>query len=299
MKFITQAVDNNELGSRLDKWARRKFPNLSFTELTKFIRKGEIRIDGAKSEINHKLQASNTISYTKFIENLNNCTEIQQTKNSNDSKQLAKLIESYVIFEDADVLAINKPQGLAVQGGTKIKRSVAEGLKHINKEYRIVHRLDKYTSGVLVVAKNLKTAKALGHCFSQRKCLKSYLAICTGKLPKREGEIHYSLLQSIDQGQEKMLRSKEGLACQTKYRLTKQGKRYCLVELQPITGRKHQLRAHLSIINCPIVGDVKYGGKVHKHTMLHAKYINFVLENEVYSIEAPPPSYFQQMMDDM
>lgn len=292
MEFITEKVDKNEEGSRLDKYLMRKLKNLSFTSIVRFVRKKYILLNGKRVKAGEKLTLGDQISYAKFLTNLNE--EDMQSKNHANSQadSMAETIKNSIIFEDKNIIAINKPSGVAVQRGSKLNTSIADGISHINKEYRIVHRLDKMTTGVLIIAKNLKATRILGECFKERECSKTYLAVCTGKLPKKSGEIHYPLLKKMQCGQEIMVRSKDGLPSQTRYHVLEVEKSYSLVELMPITGRKHQIRAHLSILSCPVVGDTKYGGKKNNHLMLHAKRINFKIDDEIYSIEAEMPEYF-------
>jgi len=294
MSFITEIIDTNEEHSRLDKWMQRKFPLLSFTEIAKFVRKSEVRINGAKTDIKAKLELGDVISYKEII------TKIHESRKNDDSalptdrraRNLANRIKDLIIFEDDKLLAIDKPLGIASQNGSGVTVSIASAFKLINSEYRLVHRLDRDTSGVMVIAKNLRTAKALAKIFKERQCCKTYVAVSTGTPRKPIGEIHYPLLNTKVGRMEKMMRNAEGLACQTEYQVIHSFKSFTTFEVTPHTGRKHQIRAHLSLINCPILGDVKYGGKKHSRLMLHANRINFELDDEIYVIEAKLPDEF-------
>lgn len=294
MSFITEIIDENEQHSRLDKWMKRKFPLLSFTEIAKFVRKSEVRINGAKTDIKAKIELGDVISYKEII------TKIHDGRMHDDAalpidhrlKNMANRLKDLIIFEDDDLLAIDKPSGIASQDGSGVTVSIASAFKLINAEYRLVHRLDRDTSGVMVIAKNLRTAKALTKNFKERKCCKTYVAVSTGTPRKKSGEICYPLLSTKVGRMEKMTRNAEGLECQTDYQVIRSFKSFTTFEMTPHTGRKHQIRAHLSLINCPILGDVKYGGKKHSRLMLHANRINFELDDEIYVIEAKLPDEF-------
>ena len=296
MSFITDIIDENEQDSRLDKWLKRKFPLLSFTEIAKFVRKGEVRVNGAKSDIKQKLNQGDVVVYRSFISKIDNMRKQGENDLPPDYRlqNLSNRIKDFLIFEDDNLLAINKPSGIASQDGSGIKVSIASALKFLNKEYRLVHRLDRDTSGVMVIAKNLRVAKELTKNFKERDCCKTYVAITTGTPRKEYGEIHYPLLAEKVGRMEKMTRNAEGLPCQTEYRVIMSNKHCTTFEVTPHTGRKHQIRAHLSLINCPIIGDVKYGGRKHNRLMLHASRINFEIDNEIYVIEAPLPQSFME-----
>ena len=214
-------------------------------------------------------------------------------------------IQSLVIYKDENILALNKPSGLAVQGGTNTNRHVdgmLEALKFDALEKpKLVHRIDKNTSGLLLLARNRKFAELLTQAFKNHNLQKTYLALCYGKPKLNQGEINLSLSKVG----EKIVPNPQGQKAITLYRvLDSVGTKFSLLELSPLTGRTHQIRVHLSTIGCPIVGDDKYfdrqnikfnifDDKLH----LHAYKINLSdLYNKKMVITAELPDYFKQSL---
>ena len=173
------------------------------------------------------------------------------------------LVEKNIIFEDEDLMVLNKPSGIAVHSGTKIKADVI-GVLRTKEEYRninLVHRIDKYTSGCLVLAKNYKTASSLGLLFSAKKVEKKYIALLDGTIKKRNFSVSKPIQKKKIDGLEKMAVSQEGKEAVTEYIVKKNFKKTTLVEANIKTGRTHQIRVHSAEIGHPICGDVKYGNK--------------------------------------
>lgn len=195
---------------------------------------------------------------------------------------------NFIIFEDSKIVAINKPRGIPVQGGSNIKFSIDDVLHAMEKPLKIVHRLDRETTGVMIFAKNADIAKKVCKKFNQGLINKHYLAIIRGKIGKDVSLIDQPLLEKKIGNEKLMLVDEKGKRAITHVVFLRynEEKNQSLIELKPTTGRKHQLRAHLSFLGYPIVGDTKYNFKEGKKMlMLHAKKIEFSLGQRNYNIE--------------
>lgn len=219
--------------------------------------------------------------------------------------QDAALARSLVVHEDAHVIAFNKPSGLAVQGGSGVARSLEDLLaafaKSNGKQPRLVHRLDRETSGVIIAARTKPAAAFFSAAFAGRDVKKTYLAIVCGGAPeRREGEIALSLKKSSRRGLDIMEIAKDGQAALTRYRTLAATPEAALMELSPETGRMHQLRAHLAAIGRPIAGDGKYGGLYRiggteiPRLLLHAAALDVPFpDGGRQTFVAPPPPEFE------
>lgn len=207
------------------------------------------------------------------------------------TKQLSWL-RSLIIFEDSKIVAINKPRGIPVQGGSNIKFSLDDVLHAMEKPWKIVHRLDRETTGVLIFAKNSDIAKKVCKKFQDNLVNKTYLATVHGKIEEDLFTIDQPLLEKKIGNEKLMMVDVNGKNAITHIKLLKYNaeKNQSLLELKPVTGRKHQLRVHLNFIDHPIVGDQKYNFKEkEKIMMLHAKKIEFSLGQRSYDIAASLP----------
>ncbi|HCW68174.1 MAG TPA: RluA family pseudouridine synthase [Thalassospira lucentensis] len=308
---------------RLDRWFKRNCPEFTFGQVQKFLRGGQIRVDGKRAKANQRVEPGQEIRvppvpvmsgggsepWTKDGDY--SASEGQQRKHdgpakSNASEAELQALRDSVIFYDEVVLAINKPAGLAVQGGTNTSIHVdgmLDALKLDSKERpKLVHRLDKDTSGVLLLARSSSAAHALTKAFKDKSTRKLYWAIVTGAPVEREGLIDAPLAKLAGKGGEKMvIDEKQGKSAQTVYRqLHRAGRRAAWLALSPLTGRTHQLRAHCEAMECPILGDGKYGGAkafidgMSNQMHLHARAIDFphpVTGHRVV-IEAPVSEHF-------
>ncbi|WP_397401953.1 RluA family pseudouridine synthase [Phenylobacterium sp.] len=256
----TLFVDAGEDGVRLDRWFKRRWPHLNHIQLQKLTRSGQIRVDGARAKPDTRLAAGAQIRVPPLPD-----APPALEKGQIDPRDAA-FIRSLVIYEDDEVLAINKPSGLAVQGGTKTTRHVdgllsawGEGLDRP----RLVHRLDRDTSGVLVMGKGPQAAAQLAGAFAKRRAQKIYWAIVTGFPKPGEGTIDRSLAKQGMGDREMMapadLSDPRAETAETEYvTLARAGPRAAWMALWPHTGRTHQLRAHMLFLGHPIVGDPKY-----------------------------------------
>jgi len=256
----TLYVDTGEDGVRLDRWFKRRWPHLNHVHLQKLTRTGQIRVDGARAKPDTRLVAGSQVRVPPLPD-----APPALAKGEIDPRDAA-FIKSLVIYEDDEVLALNKPSGLAVQGGTKTTRHVdgllsawGEGLDRP----RLVHRLDRDTSGVLVLGKSPQAAAQLAGSFAKRRVQKIYWAIVTGFPKPGDGVVDRSLAKQGMGDREMMapadLSDPRAETAETEYvTLARAGPRAAWMALWPHTGRTHQLRAHMLFLGHPIVGDPKY-----------------------------------------
>lgn len=241
---------------RLDKVLCKKF-DISFGLAQKLVREKKVKVNSKKVDASYKVQELDQI---ELFADLKTRFE-KKSKIAKISTVKFKEFLSWVIFEDENLIAINKPSGLATQGGSGVKISVDDFVR--TKKWHLVHRLDKDTSGVLLIAKNKDSFDILTKSFKEKTIKKTYLALVNGILKKNEGVVDIPLRKKMLEKNEKVVPDfEEGKEAITKFKLLKKYKDYSLVELQPLTGRTHQIRVHLKELGAAIINDVKYGGKV-------------------------------------
>ena len=288
-------------GMRLNRWFMKYYPNLTLGRLQKLLRTKQIKVDGKRAETSLKLAAGSEVRVPPMDE--------QPETGANGSeipRRDAEFILSLVIYKDDNIIVLNKPSGLAVQGGTNTSRHVdgmLEALRfELNEKPKLVHRIDKDTSGVLVLARNRTWADRLTKAFREHTLSKTYLALVNSCPKNPAGEIKAPL----EKCGEKSLVSPDGKPAATVYKtLDEVGSKFALVEASPLTGRTHQIRAHMEYIGCPIVGDDKYfgGEKRQKYASipdklyLHAYKIDLsALYNKKTVIKAALPEHFKKAL---
>jgi len=290
--YIVESTYNN---MRLDRWLRNKIGKIPQSLIEKFIRSGKIKINKKKVKSSFKVQTNDKIDIfdLNFKENI-----IQKKKLFNPSNEIIKSNEDLIIDDNDDFIVLNKSAGISVQGGTKSKKNlidifakskIFQGTKPFS-----VHRLDKDTSGVFIMAKNRQSAQLLTSLFRLRKVHKTYLAICIGELEKNSGEWIDELIR-YDNGKKIIEKAI------TTFRVIDKNSNSSLVEMKPITGRKHQLRKQLFNIGHPIYGDKKYRSSkfaigLNKELMLHSYKIKFMINNKRFTYKALLPNYFKNLL---
>lgn len=297
-------VSNDDDGIRLDRWFKRHIGVFKLSELYRCIREKNIKLNGKKTSPSERLNIGDEILYP---ETFGACTmeEKQKQREALITNKEREYLNSLILYRDKYLIAINKPAGLAVQGGTGQKKYLDNMLSAFmesekTERPRLVHRLDKETSGVLLLARSAFAATWLTRAFKDKDIRKTYYALLNKRVKAGEGVIKAPLKKAMIGRQELMVvDKKEGLEAITKYQVLVSNENASLVKFMPLTGRTHQLRAHAKHIGHAILGDIKYfGDKVaaekEKHLMLHAKEI-LVPDGEKYiKISAPLPVYMIQ-----
>jgi 23S rRNA pseudouridine955/2504/2580 synthase len=273
-KVVTLPIGEDEAGMRLDRWFRRRYPDLPQTHLNKIVRKGEVRVDGKRVEISARLELGQNVRVPPLNLAAPRAHDAPAPPNPDDARALREMF----LFEDRDVIVLNKPFGLAVQGGSGTKRHIDGMLSALadKKGERpvLVHRLDRDTSGVLLIAKSRKMAAELGATFRSRGAKKIYWALVEGVPRPEQGRISMFLAKGDGMGDERG--GKGDRADIERMRVARHGDpeaqhsltlyatvdrvtpRLAWLSMRPITGRTHQLRAHCEAIGHPIIGDPKY-----------------------------------------
>ena len=289
-------VDDDYNDSRLDKWFKNKIINLPHSLLEKILRQSKVKVNKKKTKSSYRLQTGDLIEIYD-ISKLKPIDKKGKTKYLPKKKEI-NTYDDYVIEDNENFIVINKPTGIPVQSGTKSYKNIIDILKNSkyfeNSKPFIVHRLDKETSGVLIIAKNRKYAQLFTSLFRIRKIHKTYLAIVYGKVDKsikimKDDLTYYENNKKIFQkavSYLKIIKSNDG---------------YSYLELNPITGRKHQLRKQLLKIGCPIIGDDKYFLNDRKrikikNLMLHAYKIKFMINDVQYNFKAKYNDSFEDFL---
>jgi 23S rRNA pseudouridine955/2504/2580 synthase len=264
----TRAVSGDEAGLRLDRWFQRHFPALTHGALQKLLRTGQVRLDGRRAEGKNRLEPGQTVRLPPGV----TAPPARPTAPAKPRPPLSdrnvQEIQSLVIHRDDWVIALDKPSGLAVQGGSGTERHVDGMLDALrfgfDERPRLVHRLDKDTSGLLLIARTGQAAKRLSESFRDRETEKLYWAVVVGVPPRPEGTIDLPLAKRPGARDRETMQvdHDEGQKALTHFStMDRAASRAALLALWPRTGRTHQLRVHCAEIGCPILGDRKYGGE--------------------------------------
>lgn len=287
---------------RLDRWLQGQFPQLSNPQIQKFLRKGDFRLNGKKAEGKERVQEGDEVAFPSFILKLQPVEKTPEPKELPISPLDLDLLKKMIIWEDEDLLVLNKISGLPTQGGSKITLHLDGLLRAYGKEqkctYRLTHRLDRETSGLVLVAKTQTMAQHLALAFKEKTTLKVYWAVVLGNLKPGEGTIKAAISKQTGGSMEKMVvDEKYGKHAVTQYRTLKRLREdLTFLELRPLTGRTHQLRVHTSCKGAPILGDGKYGGAeataLSRNLHLHARKISFRdLEGNLMTFQADVPEH--------
>ena len=265
--------------TRLDRFLRRLYPGLTQGALEKLLRSKKILVDGKPAKSSTRVETEEQIRLLVDLALYATHSTEHIKKEVHVSDEDVKWIETIIIWEDENLIALNKPQGLAVQGGTNTKRHIDAIMKVYNPEARLVHRIDKDTSGVLVMAKTIPMAQYLTHLFEHQGVQKTYRAIVEGNVRPAQGMIDFPIGKEMVGNKEKMVvDGPHARPAETQYMLKKKLGDFSLVDCWPKSGRTHQIRVHLSESGWPIVGDYKYGATIKGETLhLHAYQLAFVL----------------------
>ncbi len=284
-QIITISAQDDDI--RLDRWFHRHYPKASKGLIEKLARKGAIRLDGKRVKTNIRVKAHMQLKIPAAI--LEAQSKIQDTTpKAKPSDSDIRMIKDQIIFEDRFILAVNKPHGLASQGGSGIEKSLISIIQAMGQtegyKPHLVHRLDKDTSGIMILAKSPDMAAALTKNFQRRDIRKIYLAVLAGQARPAEGHISLPLIKRGSKGQQKMVADYEhGQTAESLYQtLETAGQVASIVALSPLTGRTHQLRVHANdALECPVLSDGKYGGEkafipnLSKKLHLHAWQLHF------------------------
>ncbi len=288
-------VDTLHSDMRIDRWLRAKVGNLPQSLIEKNLRNGRVKINNKKIKSSYKVKIGDNVNlYDISYKEIN----LVDNKKFIPSKKILKSNEDLIIENNDDFIVINKKAGVSVQGGTKSKKNLIDifSKSEIFKDSKplTVHRLDKDTSGILIIAKHRKSAQLLTSLFRLRKIYKSYIAICHGEITKKKGVWNEPLVRFEED--KKITENAE-----TIYNVIDKNTNSTLVKMKPITGRKHQLRKQLYNIKHPIIGDDKYTffsktKSNNKNLMLHAYSIKFMINGIKHTYRAPIPDYFEKMI---
>ncbi len=281
---------------RIDRFLRNKFGQIPQSLIEKNLRNGRIKLNKKKIKSSKKIQFNDKIELFNF--EYKNTLKLKKQK-FKPTNEIIKENEDLIIENNDNFIVLNKQSGISVQGGTKSKKNLIDIFSKSNlfKDAKpfSVHRLDKDTSGVFIIAKNRETAQLLTSLFRLRKVYKTYLAICNGEITlNNEGLIKDDLLRF--ENKKKIIERAE-----TKYEILDKNNNATFIELHPITGRKHQLRKQLFNLGNSIIGDKKYNTSSNskmssKNLMLHSYEIKFKINEKKYTFRAIPPNYFRSML---
>ena len=288
-------VDSTYNDMRIDRWLRHSLGKIPQGLIEKSLRSGKIKLNKKKIKSSYKIKTNDKIEIFNFD------FEEKVLKNKirfKPTKEIIKSNENLIIENNENFIVLNKSSGISVQGGTKSKKNLVDifaksEIFQGTKPYS-VHRLDKDTSGVFIMAKSRESAQLLTSLFRLRKVHKTYLAICHGELNKNSGEWNDDLIRY--DGERKIIEK-----AKTIYKVLDKNSEASLVELKPITGRKHQLRKQLYALGQPIFGDIKYklsnsSKGLNKNLMLHSYQIKFIINNVKHTYTALLPDYFKKLL---
>ena len=285
-------VDEEYEDVRLDNCLISRLKNLPRSKIYSIIRKGEVRVNGSRSKPDRRLKKDDVIRIPPY--------RIEERKQNRASKSLTELLEERIIYNKNSVLIINKPEGLASHGGSGLKLGLIEAVRQIEDKFKnaqLVHRLDRGTSGCIVLSLKRSVLRTLNTEMREGRVEKKYLAIVGSKWPHKEIQITSNLKKNhLRSGERHVIETPDGKQSITKFKRLKSNQKACLLECTLLTGRTHQIRVQVSNEGYPIIGDKKYGQvelnnfyskRGIKRMLLHAKEINFPEIDIFCSAEEP------------
>ncbi len=285
IKIFKIESDNN---IRLDRYLRNKYTSLTQSFIEKNIRKKNILINNHKTSSNYLIKEKDEIKILNFHKDIYKC-RIVFKKSIKVSNQTYNKFKRSVLYENDDFLILNKWSSISSQGGSKISESIDHIIKNISKDYRLVHRLDKETSGLLIIAKNLNFAKIFGNLFKLGSIKKTYFALCEGIPKLKHSIVSLDLKNKFNKIQK----------TETYYKLLYERKGISVVMFQPKTGKTHQIRRVCKNLSIPIIGDTKYNYQSKFKTenlKLNAFKLEFTIKSKVYKFYSKLPSDFTLFM---
>ncbi len=289
---------------RLDNFLLGKLKGVPKTLIYRIIRKGEVRVNGKRAKPDTRLYEGDKVRIPPV-------RTAESGQPQAPGKQLAERLTNAILFEDDCLLVLNKPAGLAVHGGTGVKLGVIEALRHMYPELpglELVHRIDKGTSGCLLLAKTGKARRALMDAFREHTVRKTYHAIVTGNWPAKIKRVDAALLRQPERGGQRMVEvDADGKDASTEFTVLRKFDQATLVEARPLTGRTHQIRVHAAWVGCPLLGDDKYcvqeKTRLQQHAgsnrmFLHAAKLQFSHpeDGRTIMVEAPYDAQFTQAL---
>ena len=293
-------IGHDQEGQRVDNYLRKILPGIPNSLIYKIIRDGQVRINGGRVKPLYKLKNNDIVRIPPVSVDL---------KPQSISRSLMKDFKKIILYENEDFMVIDKPAGIAVHSGSKIKNDIMSTLKTIDKykTLSLVHRLDQNTSGCLILAKNYHAASDIGKLFQSGEVKKNYLSLLSGALSGDRVAVDHSLARNRGNRVNSVSISKGGKEALSFITLIKQFKECCLVDIKIETGRMHQIRVHTSSIEQPVCGDTKYGDisinkkmRVYglKRMFLHSKKLSFFYKGQ-HNIEAPTPEDLTLVIDNL
>ena len=272
-------VDKDFSDTRLDRYIKIKFSRIPQSLIEKYIRKKKILVNKEKTKSSYKLSIGDEVEIYFNTENKKNLKvekKIQKTKD-------LRFLQKKIIFECEDYIILNKPQGIPSQGGSKVKENIIDILNSNDKNFYLVHRLDSDTTGLMIIAKNREFAKKFSFLFQSRQIKKKYYAIVNGNINKNKGEI---ITKEIING--KVIISK------TLFQVKSNKKKFSLLDIELVSGRKHQIRKQFFDLNHSIVGDNKYGDKKNNINLCLCSYfLEFKYKNNIKNYKIPLPKFMK------
>ena len=282
-------IDNKSDEQRLDKYLKRKFSGLKQSFIEKNLRKKNILVNNKITKSNYIVKIDDQVKIKNFSEEVYPNFEKVKSK-ININKSLKQNFRNSVLYENENFLVLDKWSGIATQGGTNISMSIDTIIKNISMQYNLVHRLDKETTGLLIIAKNLNYTKIFGQIFKSQKLKKTFLALCDGKPKLKESYVDL-LINSKDKV--KTIKTK------TYYKVLLYNQKISLIKFEPKTGKKHQLRIVAKNLGCPIIGDLKYNlnkTKQKENLKLNAFKLHFFIGTDEFNFQSKLPKDFSDYL---